>query len=1037
MENYGLFYYQPDTKIWKLLPITGQSFSIGRGPENNLVLEDQQVSRQHALLHIDARGVWIIDQNSGNGVIVGGQRIAAGEWKLLPLNENFIIGTTTLRIEAIPSTTSAAQPVTQPRRKSFALPLGILTAVICVCLVGGGVVTWMFRSDLLSNEPAVFVQPGQPTPTTVVQPDQPTPTTVVQPGQPTPTLQTEPVSGPPTVIDTLSVSAGGGPVQDEHGVSLAVPPDALETGQQAYLERANLSQGMQQEIEKAYQVESLVYAVQLQDGQDSVGRVELALPAKSPDSRLAVLIDDRWLGILETPAQEGVFRLTPSLALPSGGQTYPEPETATEPAPNRYLVLAPKTGGVQAPQNDTKRANPVPQTGSFQTAQDGGKLTNLAAQTDPDGKSCIAEFWTANHCWRNPESSVYVFWEDDVPANLRDQEYLRIIDTIKAVAEIMSSFRQAGFTAAAIGPGNPAYIIVEAGASEPYYSFKTGNVYIPWDIIGGIGDAKNRCTMAHEFFHWIEDEEYRMGLAALSGPKSWWLETSAENGSFLLDSSCLDKSLTQYGLVNTSENVLGFQAAPLQWEGGEQARYIHALQLYLSICEGGANCALSQAAWTQAINNGTYPMEGSAVTAYQNNADDLGRFLLGAAPLESRGGAVIPPSALSGSGFGDYLTLRTSPRNIWDFGLTMNQFTQASPQQVKVAAKIAQGGLYPLWVSNGTGTPMGGRGGNTGWPGLLEIQAGPAFWLKQDQAEPLFYPAGTGLKLGPISDKLGVGAARIMAIAPDGEKTFQANLSLADFSGDWSANLDELQVTPVDCPGYEGPDGEQTTGPDELLQLFSGYGTYVRNEPDSTSLDLTWQGSLPEDMIGSSEVTVDVDKVTLHYHVEIPEPVSFNRLPAWFGPRQALALRSRPQPGQWFMLWPVLPALGIVAWRYRRLNWKVLALAGLLILCVFWLNSCVAVWGDIEATYTFDRLEYVDPQPAGAGANAGTEGQPDVIWRLTNGQVVYNMDLTIATEITDSDGTVVRETSPCKLTATSSATGIIGPEGSVVPPDME
>ena len=62
---------------------------------------------------------------------------------------------------------------------------------------------------------------------------------------------------------------------------------------------------MQREIEKAYQVESLVYAVRLQDGQDGIGRVELALPAKSPDSRLAVLIDDRWLGICETPAQDG------------------------------------------------------------------------------------------------------------------------------------------------------------------------------------------------------------------------------------------------------------------------------------------------------------------------------------------------------------------------------------------------------------------------------------------------------------------------------------------------------------------------------------------------------------------------------------------------------------------------------------------------------------------------------------------------------------------------------------------------------------
>jgi len=207
MENYRLLYYQPGTQAWKQVPVTGETFSIGRAPENNLALEDEQVSRQHAHLHIDARGVWIIDQNSINGVIVGGQRIAAGEWKLLSLNDNFTIGATTLRVEAVSPATSPSQPVTpaagparvaQPRQTNRALPLvGLLIAAACVCLVGGGIATWMFLPGLLSNES-------------------------------TASQQAEPTSAPPTVIDSLPASAGGGPVQDEHGVSLDVPPDALE-----------------------------------------------------------------------------------------------------------------------------------------------------------------------------------------------------------------------------------------------------------------------------------------------------------------------------------------------------------------------------------------------------------------------------------------------------------------------------------------------------------------------------------------------------------------------------------------------------------------------------------------------------------------------------------------------------------------------------------------------------------------------------------------------------------------------------------------
>ena len=1015
MANYRLLYYQPGFQAWKQLPITGQSFSIGRVQEDNLVLDDAKVSRRHAILHLDDRGVWIMDQNSSNGVFIGGKRIAAGEWKALPLNQDFTIGVTTLRVEAVGRPAVASRPIAgvqparptaenlpqkgaSPKRRSFMPPLlGILLVAVCFCLVGGGVAAWILAPHLFPGEQAKgdTPQPSQESTTGVV----------VEP-------MVEPTAAPPIVVDSLPASAGGGSVQDDQGVSLAIPPEALEAGQQAYLERANLSQGMQREIEASYQVESMLYAVRLPDGQDGTGRVELSLPAKSPDSRLAVLVDDRWLGVLETPAQDGVFRISPSLALAPDAQTYAQPAVAIEKAPNRYLVVTPKNSGSQLPQG-------------------GGKLSRLAMQGDSDGKACVAEFWIANHCWRNPESSVYVFWESNVPADLKDQEYLRIIDTIKAVAAFMSSYQQKGFTSAAISPSNPAYIIIEAGDFEPYYSFKTGNVYVPWDIVGGIGDAKNRCTLAHEFFHWIEDEEYRMGVAAMSGPKSWWLETSAENGAFLLDSSCIEKNLTQYGLVNTNANVLGFQSAPLQWDGGEQARYIHALQLYLSICDG-ASCSLSQDAWIQAINAGTYPFEGGALTAYENNAKDLGRFLLGAAPAESRSGAVIPPSAVSGKGYGDYLILKASGKSIWDYGLTMNQFAKASEQKIQVTANIEKGGVYPLWVSNGTGTPLGGGSGNTGLPGLLEIQAGPAFWLKQDQAEPVFYPAGTNLKLGPISDKLGIGLARIVAIAPDGAKTFQANLSLADFSGDWSTTLGGLQVTPIDCPGYSESEGGQDSA-DVFLQLFSGYGTYVKDAADPTSINLIWQGSFPEGATGSSEVTVGVDQVTLHYRLEMPQPTS-GLLPGLKLYRD-LAQKPAQRQSLWFMLWPMFPMLGLVAWQQRRRSKRIgVTLASLLILLIlgsFWMTSCVSIWGSIDVTYTFDKLEYVDPQqPAGS-----TEGQTGITWKLTNGQVAYAVDLTIESETTSADGAPVKETAPCKLNATGHATGVIGPEGSVTPPD--
>jgi hypothetical protein len=49
--------------------------SIGRNPENNLHLEDLQISRRHAIIGQRPAGTFIRDLGSGNGTFVGNQRI--------------------------------------------------------------------------------------------------------------------------------------------------------------------------------------------------------------------------------------------------------------------------------------------------------------------------------------------------------------------------------------------------------------------------------------------------------------------------------------------------------------------------------------------------------------------------------------------------------------------------------------------------------------------------------------------------------------------------------------------------------------------------------------------------------------------------------------------------------------------------------------------------------------------------------------------------------------------------------------------------
>jgi len=392
--------------------------------------------------------------------------------------------------------------------------------------------------------------------------------------------------------------------------------------------------------------------------------------------------------------------------------------------------------------------------------------------------------------------------------------------------------------------------------------------------------------------------------------------------------------------------------------------------------------------------------------------------------------------------------LKTSPKGIWDYGMTMNQFNKPNDQRVMVQASISRGGVYPLWVSNGGGTSIGNKP-PTGVPGLLEIEPGPAFWLKQDQADPVFYPAGTGLKLGPISDKLGIGSARLVAVAPDGDQTFKANLSVVDLSGDWMAIYGQPTVTPTDCSDYKTDENSSSSlskdAADTFLQYFSAYGAYVPDPKDLQKVNLVWQGELPADfsklsITAASEVTVSPDKVVLHYHLDIPKPTDATSLLYPLKPQDKTALpadRSRMvQAG-----WPFLPASIGLVWLHRRSRkWARWATALLMVLMTLWLSSClgscdVKIWGTIDGTYTFKNLEYIDPaQAAKSGGEAATASP--VLWKLSKGELAEVFDLTVESSTTDSNGVSTNKISPCKLTISSStSTGTIGPADSVQPPD--
>jgi hypothetical protein len=59
-----------------------------------------------------------------------------------------------------------------------------------------------------------------------------------------------------------------------------------------------------------------------------------------------------------------------------------------------------------------------------------------------------------------------------------------------------------------------------------------------------------------------------------------------------------------------------------------------------------------------------------------------------------------------------------------------------------------------------------------------------------------------------------------------------------------------------------------------------------------------------------------------------------------------------------------------------------------------------------------------------------------VNWNLSNGQVEIDLNLQMEVDTTDANGADTKEVQPCSLKATSTATGTIGPDGSVTAPPI-
>ncbi|NIP25358.1 MAG: FHA domain-containing protein, partial [Phycisphaerae bacterium] len=96
----------------KGFPILSDSLTFGRAPDNDVVLEDAQVSRYHAVLQRQGTEIIIQDLESTNGVLVNGERIS--DQHVLQPTETIAIGTSVFSVTGFPAPSTVSMSAQGP-----------------------------------------------------------------------------------------------------------------------------------------------------------------------------------------------------------------------------------------------------------------------------------------------------------------------------------------------------------------------------------------------------------------------------------------------------------------------------------------------------------------------------------------------------------------------------------------------------------------------------------------------------------------------------------------------------------------------------------------------------------------------------------------------------------------------------------------------------------------------------------------------------------------------------------------------------------
>ena len=876
-----------------------------------------------------------------------------------------------------PRPAAPTQAVTQPpaKRRGWLLAAGgILAACLaCALLAGGGWLAYQYLLPQITGQPA--------------------PDSLSLPGK-----LGEPSSPPEARIlpaEMLAVPADGASHADNHGVALTVPKKALPEGGQAQLSASTVEGGWAAALEKHYTIDTPFYTATALGQDDGAGRLTLTFPAPSPESRVLAVIDNQHLTLLGTEPQNGQI----TLQVRTGPSEPGEASVGNglgETNLVRYAVITPR--------QPARRNSP-------------DSLVSLKRQT-VDQRKCEpvldAAYQLVSYCRESPDGSITV----NVPAS--ELSKLAKVDAmVDRISEAMAKYAQLNFTAARLSKDNPMIIRVFTGAGSPKYQCYNGVLYLPIDTVENIASSPPH-ELYHEMAHWIQDEEYVTTTAYYSDPKTWWLETAAENMVMLLDESYIAKNLTTYGTISHKGNQIAFQAGPNQWPGDY---YVHAQMVKLNMCDSAA-CPFSQAGFVEIINKGTYPLLDEAKQALLTaNLDDYARYLLGKTPQKANTTIPISTPLVSGSGYGEYVNITSKTDK--DLAFVVNGYApqmrkemNGAREQLVIEAGLEKNSAYPLAINSAEAK-------YAAIPVKLTIQPGAPFWYTLDNGEPIFADGTKEVIIQPIHIKLGTGKVRLVALGRSGGEVLRAKIEPLDLSGTWAIFPEKLITNNLTCTGEidEEDDPAQSDAALSSLLIYL-IGAMGEMQPEATGRGLDWAmvpSRLPPDT-DASEFTFQAtalqapDAIRYQANLNMPRPES-HRFPPGVGIGMAAIF---------------MPVLFIRKDRRRAL--LALATACLLLSTLSGCSGGLVFYGTVGADVAFDQAKYIGGQDtARVALGAPPQGQP--LWEMT-GQATYNVNLSTVGWAVVLDQKVEKVTT-CTGTVTYQVKGYVFKDATVVIDDGE